>query len=172
MTHGSPPRSRTTLGILKQDRSRRFLDVGSRVKAAIAVLALLLLASCSSSKKPAPISSAPSSPAFTTTYGQDAALIASHVPDCTDVAAGDIGGGADAGGVSLAHCTMLGHQVSLYTWKDETSEASAISIDHELPFSASGTGWTEVLADTGATDVQKQIAQAFADALDGKVETS
>jgi hypothetical protein len=145
-----------------------------RILAIAGLIAVCVLAGCSSGKhKAASATSAPSAsptPSFTTTYGQDAALIASHMPDCTGLASGDIGGGGASGMVAKATCTMLGHEVIIYTWKDAASQSTVADVMNTgtLKYYAEGTGWTEILGeDNVAPDAQKQIADNVAKDLGG-----
>lgn len=131
-----------------------------------------LAAGCSSSGHAASRTSTPpaSTPrTFTTTYGEDAALIASHIRGCAGVTAESIGNGAATGMVGKAACTLLGHQVVIYTWRDAQSQASAAAvISGSLVHYATGTGWDQVFGDDAAPDAQARIAQTVAASLGGK----
>ena len=147
---------------------------------AVAVLALFGLAACTTvhpiaGDKYNPSSSVAASAVapFATTYGEDAALIANHVPGCKASAAG-IGNGAATGMVSTATCEFEGHQVQVFSWKDANSEFGSNEVNQTagLPYWASGTGWDEVVTDTAAPDAQQAIAKAFTQALGGTVEVA
>lgn len=144
------------------------------MKLLLLVPVLGVLVACSSSGGSQPAKSADSgsssTAAFTTTYGQDAALLASHIPGCADVTSIPAGGGSLTGEVGSASCTMLGHKVLLYTWKDAASNAQTLTlIGSETLFSSSGVGWSEFAGDDAAGDAQQAIAQAVASALGGTV---
>jgi|SRR5664279_389562 len=90
-----------------------------------AAVVLVTVAGCSSTPSAKPIvstsasSASPTAPAFSTSPGQDAALIASHIPGCTGVTAGSVGG--DGGSMtSTASCTLDGHVVILDSWESST----------------------------------------------------
>ena len=141
-----------------------------------ALLALTLLAGCGSAPtadRASSVSSSPSSHAVSTSYGQDAALIASRIDGCSNVASMGIGNGAASGMVGKAGCTLMGHQVVIYTWRDAASQSSAGAlVAGSLKFFASGTGWDQVLGDDAAPDAQRAIATAVARSLGGAVSTS
>jgi hypothetical protein len=133
----------------------------------------LTLAGCGGSNaahtpSPSPTSPSPSR-AFATMYGQDAALIAPRIKGCDNVAAASIGNGAATGMVGKATCTMLGHEVIIYTWKDAASEDQANSSITGITTYASGIGWSQILGDDAAADAQTTISNAVADALGGTV---
>jgi hypothetical protein len=146
----------------------------------VGISSVLLLVGCASGGKPAPSSSATSAatptPSYTADYGLDAAIIAGHVPGCTGVTAGDIGGGAASGMVATASCTMLGHKVILETWKNPVSEPGEdlmFASGGDATAYADGLGWTQLPGENGmAADAQLRIAQAFAAALGGTVHTA
>ena len=138
--------------------------------------AILVLASCGghsgsgTGKTSASAISPTQSTAFTTAYGQDAAVIASHIPGCTTVAAGDIGNGAATGMIAKATCTLQGHQVILYTWKDDGSESNAeaaLEANGSGGYYAAGTGWLAILGDD--TAASQAVLGPVASALAGEV---
>jgi hypothetical protein len=129
----------------------------------VSALAAVAVAGCSSSGSHA---SAHTSPPFTTTYGQDAALLLSHVPGCANVASDPA---VLPGSAADAHCTLLGHTVTLVTWKDAASVSPLSSINGPTLWVAKGTGWTAMTSDGAVSDAQKAIATAVAGALGGKV---
>jgi hypothetical protein len=112
---------------------------------------------------------ATSATTLTTSYGQDAALIATHITGCSDVHAGDIGNGAVNGVVAKAECTMLGHDVTVYTWKDAASEDAVQQLLSDRYYAA-GTGWTAgTLEDNATTDAEQAVAKAVMAAIGGQM---
>lgn len=82
-------------------------------------VASTLLVACSSGRASTRQTSSTGStapPPFTTNYGQDAAIIASHITGCTSVAAGSVGHGGTSGMSSTASCTLHGHTVIIDSW--------------------------------------------------------
>ena len=129
----------------------------------------------------------------TTYYGQDAAVIASLIPDCTGVKSGDVG----AGGPSLtstATCQLGGHSINVNGWSDPNSNdlRPLLKVSGDEIYYASGTGWTVTLGDDPTLqmqlendaagllkqagdsavpnlDAEKTMAKTVADALQGEV---
>lgn len=141
---------------------------------AVIVAGVSLIAACSSSHPASKASSGPSSTApFKTTYGMDAALLAGHIPGCTGIAADEAAALKQSGVVASAHCTLLGHKVVLYTWKDAASSETGLTlIGSNTSYSAEGTGWSELLGDDAAGDAQQAVAEKVAAALGGTVKHS
>jgi hypothetical protein len=134
---------------------------GMAVALSVAVV-LSVLVACSSGHANKPETSpatSSASPSFTTDYGQDAALVASHITGCANVAAGSIGAGDTTGMSSTASCTLDGHTVIIDSWKtaDATPDFAALMKGQGHLTYASGTGWTAVLADDGATPDQSTL---------------
>ena len=101
------------------------------IAAGTAVVGVAALVACSSGDASKPKSTpdtSSASPSFTTHYGQDAAIIASHITGCTNVAAGSVGGGATTGMSSTASCTLDGHTVIVDGWAaaDDTPDMAAL----------------------------------------------
>lgn len=126
---------------------------------AIGSAAAILLAGCASHK-------AAKTVPFQTTYGQDAATVAAHVPGCTGIQA-ERAGDFIASASSAATCTIQGHKVVIYTWPSMQAEDAPISSLNGSQAHARGTGWTELITDTAAPDAQQSIAQVFVTALSG-----
>lgn len=137
------------------------------------VAVVFVLSACSSSSGSPAAKSSP----FTTHYGQDAALLALHIPHCTGAHAMSLGSGdgeatAMPGQVGLATCDILGHSILLYTWKSAaTQDRPEKSVFTGQGAYASGTGWTQIMGDDStAADAKRAIARKVASALGGDVK--
>lgn len=139
---------------------------------------MALLTACGSSGGSSQAKRPPSTPAkasqFTTTYGQDAATIESHIPGCTGITSGSIEGGAKSGMVSTASCTLAGHVLILDTWSDAASSdigATAASSKTTTCY-AEGTGWSAFLADDGVPPAQSVLQMQLTNDASGLLAES
>jgi hypothetical protein len=115
-------------------------------------------------------SSATSSAAVLTRYGQDTSDIARHIPDCTAVTAVPVAGSSGSGGANhISTCILAGHRIVIYGWPDPAGEDLAAALLDSSPpaWAARGPGWTEISGDSASLDVQKAIALRVAQALGG-----
>jgi hypothetical protein len=137
---------------------------------------VVLLAACSPSKSPAANPSSAMSASKMSDYGQNAVRLAGHIPQCARTQAISLGIGSEQttgpapGEIGLATCTIFGHPILLYTWKDSASQTDP----EKLMFAgqgvfASGAGWTQITVGGAAPDAQRAIARRVANALGGTV---
>lgn len=132
-------------------------------RAIAAVTIAAALTACSGAAKHA---------AFHTTYGQDAAMLLSHVPGCTGITAEAVGDYVSAAS-SAATCVLSGHKVVLYAWPSADAQQTPLSMLSGAQTHAAGTGWTELVVDGSALTAQQSIAHTFASSfVGGTVVTS
>ena len=108
---------------------------------------------------------------FTTSYGQDASLIAAHIPGCAAVTAQTVSAGSRSSARVISTCTLSHHRIVIYGWPDPASESQATLLLSTSPpsYSARGPGWMEIIGDEAPLDVQQLIADVVAKALGGTV---
>jgi hypothetical protein len=140
------------------------------VGGALALVLLPVIAACATTHR-TPKPAATSASSFTTTYGEDAALLAAHIPACSHVTRGRIAAGQTTSAKLVSTCMLLRHPIVVYTWPDATSEHDAELLLSTSPpsYSASGAGWTQIVADNAPLEVQRLIAEQVAQALAGTV---
>ena len=149
--------------------------------AGLAAVALLAV-SCSSGTRTeshavsitARSSTSTTAAAFRPVTGQDAALIASHIPGCTGVATGSVGNGGPAM-TSTATCTLLGHLIILDSFTTATATATlpALLKDNKTPtFFADGGSWVAFTADQGATPEQTTLQMQLTNDAAGLLKQS
>lgn len=108
-------------------------------RAAIGLISVLLLSGCSST----PTAESSPSPVPTTYYGENAATIASSIEGCSEVTAGNVGGGGP-GLASTATCTLDGRLVYVNSWMDQPHGdlTQILKSDGAEMYYAKGEGWT------------------------------
>jgi hypothetical protein len=129
----------------------------------VAACAAIAMTGCSGGKKVAASSSSPpttsaTAATYTPNLGEDAASIASHIPGCTGLAAGNSGGAA--GLASTATCTLGGHLVVLDSFSEPTgsNSISTMLAGNKAPtIYADGGSWVAFAADQGATADQTTL---------------
>lgn len=133
----------------------------------------LLLAGCANGGHTATAKQAHSStPSFSPGYGQNASVIAEHIPGCSGITAQQVQASAIASDALVSTCTLADHQIVIYSWPNAAAESLAASILDTGPpsYSAQGPGWTTVEDDGAPLDMQMSIAKIVARALGGVVE--
>ena len=108
---------------------------------------------------------------YATTYGQDTAVIAAHIPGCKSIVRHSVVAGTASNTRVVSSCTFLGHPIVLYGWPDAGSEHQATLLlgSGSPSYWSSGPGWTQIVGDDAPLVVQRDIAQAVARALGGSV---
>jgi hypothetical protein len=132
--------------------------------APVVAICVVLIADCSASSTPK------AKPSFSSSLGEDAAILAGHVPGCSNVIAGS-SGGLLPGATSEATCKISGHKVSIFGWPNAKDIARAISNLNGETYVARGTGWSEIADDTVTLSAAKSIGEAFVTALGGGTVT-
>ena len=131
---------------------------------ALLALSVLAVAGCSSaSHKASSTSPSPTRSAYRPAIGADAALIAGHIPGCSDVAAGSIGKGGDSSLSSTATCTLLGHVVIVDSFSGiaDTANVPALLKDATAKTTfADGGSWMAFTTDQGATADETTLQDA------------
>lgn len=161
----------------RQAKYRHNLTGGIVKRIALLAAGCLLLAGCGGSAATITktVTAAPTTttaPAFTTTYGGDAAVLASHDTACITVtpSSADSAAATELGIVSVATCTLLGHPVFFETWKDALSQSNFTLGQTAESYYGSGTGWVAGDNEPSALlTAQQAIAQQVAAALGGTV---
>ena len=147
-----------------------------RIGRCVAIAAtLIVLAGCSSSgggSAPRTRSAITSEPPVLQQPkpGDDAATIASHIPRCTGVEAGDVGdGGPNL--VSVATCTLTGHRMTVFTWSAPGLSTSPAQLAPGMTFTY-GPRWTVTPPDDAPPATQRELAAAVVAALGGAVHVA
>jgi hypothetical protein len=155
----------------RQPGARRAAHVHSPWLAAVTLTLIITVAGCSTSRGPRAALGSRRPSSFATHYGQNATDIAAHIPSCTAVTAGRVTAGNTTSVTLVSSCTLSQHQIVVYSWPDAVSEHQAQLLLATSPpsYSASGHGWTQIVADSAPLPVQLSIANAVAAALGGTV---
>lgn len=145
-------------------------NAGSR-GLALLVCCVAAFVGCSAPQLRSAKSSDGSTTSFATSYGQDTAVIAAHIPGCTSIVRHAVVVGTASNARVVSSCTFLGHTVVLYGWPDARSEHQATLLLGSGPPSywSSGPGWTQIVGDNAPLAVQRDVAQVVARALSGSV---
>lgn len=136
-----------------------------RALLASALLGLLLACSaCGTSAGPRLVSSG---------YGQDALTLTRQIAGCSQPTRVRVAVRALSSSAVVGSCVLLRHRLYVFTWPDPSSEQTAVQLlrSGTPTVFASGVGWTAVVGDAASFAVQRQLAQATADALHGTVSS-
>lgn len=120
-----------------------------KLAAAAAMGAVLVLTGCAGGPQASGTPSPTPTPKPTTYAGETAAAIASAVPSCTQVTAGNIGAGGPKL-TSTATCVIDGRTVVFDSWNTDASASELLPVlqsDNTELYYVSGTGWTANVED-------------------------